>query len=159
MAHRRVWLLVVVAVIALAIAWMSVLGPQLGTHRIVGELPAPRFVRPGTPVFLAGLAIGRVRAIECRDSVAVVVLALEQPDLPLTRAYRVRRTTQGAFGDDAVELVAPTYAAPLLQPSDTLAGLAPTAPSRGDSILASQMSSLGWQISNTTQAPCRFTRR
>jgi ABC-type transporter Mla subunit MlaD len=159
MAHRRLWLFVAIAVVALLTAWMAVLGPLFGTRRIIGELPAPRFVRPGTLVLHAGMAIGRVRAMECHDSVAVVVLALEQSDLPLTRAHRVRRTTQGPFGDDPVELVAPTYSAPLLRSSDTLAGLAPTAPTRADSTLARQMPALGWQITNTTQAPCRLTTR
>ncbi len=159
MAHRRVLLLVAAAAVAVLTAWVAVLAPQFGTRRVVGELPAPRFVRPGSSVIHAGLTIGRVRAVECRDSVAVVVLALKRLDWPLTRAYRLRRMTRGAFGDDAVELVAPTHAAPSLETSDTLAGLAPIGPTRADSIVARQIASLGWQVTNTTRAPCGPTTR
>ena len=159
MAHRRVWLLVAAAVVAVLAAWLAVTGPRLATRHVVAELPAPRFVRPGVPLFYAGLAIGRVREVACRDSVAVIVLAVDHPDLPLTRAHRVRRMQMGSYGDDAVELVATTEASRPLEASDTLAGLPPTAPSRADSTLARQLATLGWRVTDTTEAPCRLTPR
>ena len=159
MAHRRVWLLVAAAVVAVVIAWLAVMGPRLATRRIVAELPAPRFVRPGAPLFYAGLAIGRVRDVECRDSVAVIVLAVDHPDLPLTRAHRVRRIQMGPIGDDAVELVAPNESAPRLEASDTLRGLAPTAPARADSILVRQLATLGWRVTRATEGACQPTTR
>lgn len=158
-AHRRVWILVAAAVVALLSAWLAVTGSRFATRNVVAELPSPRFVRPGVPLFYAGLAVGRVRDVECRDSVAVVVMVVDHPELPLTRGHRVRRIQMGAFGDDAVELVAPTDAAPPLELSDTLAGLAPRAPTRADSTLARQLAALGWQVTNTTKSPCAPTTR
>ena len=157
MRHRRLWLIVAAAAIALAGAWIAVAPHLFAARRAFGVVPDPRFVRPGVPVVFAGLKVGRVDGVACRDSGAVVTLVLERQDLYLTRAHRVRRIQLGAIGNDAVEIVAPTHDAAALERSDTMSGLPPAPLPTADSALARELAALGWR--NTTPAPCRPTSR
>ncbi len=149
----RAWHIVVAAATVLAAAWLAVLEPQLRARRIVGVLPSPRFVRPGTGVYYLGFEVGRVKRMECRTATAVVTLDVHARNIALTNGHLVRRMQLGIMGDDAVEIVPPAVSATVpLGEHDTLLGAPPAPVSREDSARRREFENF---FEKPTNAPCR----
>jgi ABC-type transporter Mla subunit MlaD len=140
--HRyfRLWATIGIALAALIGSWLVVTWPRLkGTVEVHGWLPERGRLQRDAPVYYQGVEVGRVANVSPtnRGDTVVVRLKLQAvPPVPLSNRSRLQRRRLGPLGADVVDLHDMTAGdlnsgVRALEPTDTLAGLAPAPLSAG----------------------------
>jgi ABC-type transporter Mla subunit MlaD len=88
--------------------------PDRGTRQVVAVVREAPSLRVGDRVEYRGLAVGSVTSLEIPDGRVHLTLTLTRPEIPLRATDRVRVVADGVFGASYVEIVAPSFDAPLL---------------------------------------------